>query len=139
MKKNNLESVVTKRAWHQIDAKGQVLGNVATEAARLLRGKHKVEFRLHKDVGDIVVIINAKEVVLTGNKETEKKYIHHTMYPGGLREVNAAKLRQTKPDAIIINAISGMLPKNKLRDAWLKRLKVYASDEHPHKANLAGS
>lgn len=125
------------RNWHRIDAEGKVLGRLATEAAILLRGKHKVGFRPHIDNGDIVVITNAAKVIVTGNKERDKLYQHHTGYPGGLRSVNLETLRKTKPDSIIVGAISGMLPKTKLRDAYLKRLKVYPGENHPHQANLA--
>ncbi len=124
------------RAWHHFDAKGKVLGKLATEVATLLRGKHKPSFRMHIDSGDIVVITNAKEVVLTGQKETDKTYIYHTGYPRGLRSITAAKLRETSPEEIVIKAVTGMLPKTRLRDAQLRRLKVYAGSDHPHGANL---
>ncbi len=124
------------RQWHHLDAKGKVLGRLATEAAVLLRGKHKPSFRNHIDVGDTVVITNAAAVAVTGNKETNKRYIHHTGYPGGLRTTNTAVLRKDSPEQIIVRAVSGMLPKNRLRDQWLLRLKVYAGSEHPHVANI---
>lgn len=134
-----MPSIPTTRNWHHIDASGKVLGRIATEAAVLLRGKHKVSFRNHIDNGDIVVITNAKNVVLTGNKENDKMYHHHTGYPGGLKSISAHKLRETKPEEIITHAINGMLPKTRLRDAYMLRLKVYAGSEHPHAANLAGA
>lgn len=134
-----MPTVPITRNWHHLDASGKVLGRLATEAATLLRGKHKVSFRNHLDNGDIVVITNARQVVLTGNKEKNKIYYHHSGYPGGLKSINARHLRETKPQELIIRAISGMLPKTRLRDGYLQRLKVYAESEHPHQANIAGN
>lgn len=134
---NNTESTTITRNWHHIDANGRVLGRLATEVAVLLHGKHKINFRRHIDMGDIVVITNANKVVVTGNKETDKFYYNHSGYPGGLKTTNVAKLRQTHPERIIIKAVTGMLPKTLLRDDYLKRLKVYAGSEHPHSANLS--
>ncbi len=131
-----VKTSLEERNWHFLDAKDQVLGRLATQAADLLRGKHKVGFRRHIDAGDIVVITNAKHIVVTGNKETDKQYIYHTGFPKGLRTMNVATLRKTKPEEIIIKAITGMLPKTTQRDIWLKRLKVYADANHPHQANI---
>jgi len=127
------------REWHHIDAEGKILGRLATEVATLLRGKHKVEFRRHTDVGDIVVITNAAKIMLTGRKETDKLYRHHTGWPRGLRETSVAKIRAVHPEQLLISAITGMLPKTRQRDQWLKRLKVYPGAEHPHQANVEGS
>jgi len=138
MKKTNSTPTPNEvRMWHHIDAQGKILGKVATEAAVLLRGKLKPEFRRHNDVGDIVVITNAAEVVVTGNKETDKLYRTHSGYPGGLKETSLAKVRATHPNRIIEHAVSGMLPKTKQRDIWMNRLKIYSGAEHPHAANLA--
>lgn len=133
---NNNKATIITRNWHHIDASGKVLGRLATEVAVLLHGKHKINFRRHIDMGDIVVITNASKVVVTGNKETDKFYYNHSGYPGGLKTTNVAKLRQTYPERIIIKAVTGMLPKTLLRDVYLKRLKVYPDSEHPHIANL---
>ncbi len=130
---------MNERNWHLIDAKGAVLGQIATQASILLRGKHKTAFRRYADVGDLVVIINASEVVLTGQKEEDKVYWRHSNYPGGLKSTSVKDLRQTKPEQIIVKAISGMLPKTKQRSVWLSRLRVYPGAEHPHKANIEGN
>jgi len=124
-------------AWHIIDAKGAVLGRLATEAASLLRGKGKIDFVQYLDCGDHVVVINAGDVVLTGNKLQSKTYYHHSWYPGGIKAEYAKELIEENPAKIIINAVKGMLPKNKLQNEWMKRLHVYAGSEHPHQANLA--
>lgn len=128
----------TEHNWHLLDAKGKVLGKVAVEASVLLMGKNKVNHNNYLDNGDLVVVINAKDVVLTGKKLTDKKYISHSGYPGGLKEISAGKLLITNPERLIHGAIYGMLPKNKLRDIFIKRLKIYPSNEHPHKLNIKG-
>lgn len=130
------QSTTPVRTWHHLDASGKVVGRLATEIAVLLRGKHKTVFRRYNDVGDIVVVTNAAKVVLTGQKESHKTYRHHSGYPGGLKEIRARHLREQHPVRIIENAVIGMLPKTKQRDVWMKRLKVYVSDEHPHQANI---
>lgn len=124
-------------AWHVIDAKEQVVGRLATRIADLLRGKAKPEFVLNMDCGDHVVIINAEQAVFTGNKLDQKKYYRHSWYPGGLKETTARNLLETTPAKILEFAVFGMLPKNKLRNEWMKRLHVYAGSEHPHAANVA--
>lgn len=123
-----------ERAWHVIDADGATLGRVATKAAMLLMGKHKPIYTPYIDTGDHVVVINAKKAVLTGKKETQKLYRWHSGYPGGLREVQAAKLRATHPVKMLEEAISGMLPKSKMGKQMYRKLKVYAGDKHPHQA-----
>lgn len=125
-----------ERSWHLIDAKDKILGKVAVEIATLLRGKHKAGFRRHNDLGDLVVVTNAADVVLTGNKEKNKEYHRHSMYPGGLKTITAGDVRQTHPELLIKRAVMGMLPKTKQRDLWMTRLKIYAGAEHPHKANI---
>jgi len=123
-----------QRRWWVIDARGQVLGRVATRAAILLMGKHKPDYVPYMDVGDYVIVINAREVVLTGQKEKKKVYYRHSGYPGGLKSVTAAQVRATHPERLIEWAVSGMLPKNRLRKVYLRKLKVYADDRHPHQA-----
>jgi large subunit ribosomal protein L13 len=123
-----------ERRWHLIDAEGQVLGRVATEAARLLQGKHKPVYTPHIDTGDHVVIVNAAKVRLTGRKEEQKLYRYHSGYEGGVREERAKDLRIKRPTRIVEEAVRGMLPKTKLGEAMWRKLKVYAGAEHPHAA-----
>lgn len=120
------------RTWHLIDAKGKVLGQVATEAATYLIGKHKPTYTPHIDGGDYVVVINAQDVAVTGTKEQNKMYYRHSGQPGGFREENLAALRQRAPERVIEAAVKGMLPKNKLQQPRLLRLKVVAGEEHPY-------
>lgn len=126
------------RKWHVIDAKDVVLGQMATEAAIKLMGKHKPTYTPHIDGGDFVVVINAKEVVLTGNKEARKMYYDHSSFPGGIRTRNTADVRAKKPEELVTRAIYSMLPKNRLRSGRMGRLKVYAGAEHPHQGQVAG-
>jgi large subunit ribosomal protein L13 len=121
-------------SWHVIDADGQVLGRVATVAARLLQGKHKPTYTPFIDTGDHVVVINAATVKLTGRKEDQKIYRQHSGYEGGLREERARLVRQRKPERLVEEAVRGMLPKTKLGDAMYRKLKVYAGPDHPHAA-----
>ncbi|MBM3777064.1 MAG: 50S ribosomal protein L13 [Acidimicrobiia bacterium] len=122
------------RKWHVIDANGQVLGRVATVAARLLQGKHKATYTTFIDTGDHVVIVNAAQVRLTGRKEDQKLYRYHSGYEGGLREERAGVLRKRIPARMVEEAVRGMLPKTKLGDAMYRKLKVYAGADHPHAA-----
>jgi large subunit ribosomal protein L13 len=123
-----------ERQWHVIDAEGLVLGRVATEAARLLQGKHKAVYTPHIDTGDHVVIVNAGRVRLTGRKEDQKVYRYHSGYEGGLREERAKVVRKKNPVRMVEEAVRGMLPKTKLGEAMWRKLKVYAGAEHPHAA-----
>ena len=123
-----------ERQWHVIDAEGQVLGRVASHAARLLQGKHKATYTPFIDTGDHVVIVNAAKVRLTGNKEEQKIYRRHSGYSGGLREERAKVVRQKNPVRMVEEAVRGMLPKTKLGRAMFHKLKVYATDKHPHQA-----
>ncbi len=123
-----------KRKWYLIDAKGKVLGRVATEAARILRGKNKPTFTPHVDCGDFVVVVNAKYVKLTGRKWEQKKYYRHSGYIGGLKEVKASEMVKKHPERLIVRAVKGMLPKNRLGNRLITKLKVYPEAEHPHKA-----
>jgi len=120
--------------WHVIDANGQVLGRVATVAARLLQGKHKAIYTPFIDTGDHVVIVNAGVVKLTGRKEEQKLYRRHSGYEGGLREERAVDVRKRQPVRLVEEAVRGMLPKTKMGDAMIRKLKVYAGAEHPHAA-----
>ena len=129
VKKNEIES-----KWYIIDAANKPLGRVATEAAKLLRGKHKPTFTPHVDCGDYVIIINAKKVNLTGNKLDDKMYYNHSMYPGGLRERNARVMRENYSIEMLERAIKGMLPHNRLGRLMGKKLFVYEDANHPHQA-----
>jgi len=120
--------------WHVIDAEGRVLGRIATDAARLLQGKHKPSYTPFIDTGDHVVIVNAAKVKLTGRKEDQKIYRQHSGYEGGLREERARIVRAKKPERLVEEAVRGMLPKTKLGEAMYRKLKVYAGPDHPHAA-----
>ncbi len=122
------------RKWYVIDAKGESLGRVAAKAAHILRGKHKPTFTPHIDCGDYVIIINAKEVNLTGNKLENKMYYNHSMYPGGLRERSAKVMKEQYPIEMMERAVKGMLPHNRLGRAMYKKLFVYEGETHPHMA-----
>lgn len=123
-----------ERKWYLLDAEGRTLGEVAVEAAILLRGKHKPTFTPHVDCGDSVVIINAEKVVLTGKKLDQKKYYHHSGYIGNLKEVSYRKLMAEKPEFVVTKAVKGMLPDNTLGRNALTRLRVYAGAEHEQAA-----
>src|SRR3954451_979896 len=122
------------RQWHVIDAGGQVLGRVATEAARLLQGKHKAIYTPYIDTGDHVVIVNAARVKLTGRKEKQKLYRYHSGYEGGVREERVKEVRAKQPNRIVEEAVRGMLPKTKMGEAMWRKLKVYAGADHPHQS-----
>jgi large subunit ribosomal protein L13 len=122
------------RTWHVVDAEGQVLGKLASKAAFILMGKHKPRYTPFLDTGDHVVVINAAKVKLTGRKEENKLYRHFTGYPGGLVEMGVPRVRATRPNRMVEDAIFGMLPKTKLGKQMYRKLKVYAGDKHPHAA-----
>ena len=122
------------RAWYVIDASEATLGRISTRVATLLTGKGKPQFTHHIDTGDYVIVINADKLVVTGNKLTDKKYYRHSGFPGGIKEASLADKMAKDSTEVIIHAIRGMLPVNKLRDERLKRLKVYAGSEHNHEA-----
>ena len=122
------------RKWFIVDAESKVLGRLATEIATRLRGKHKPNYSTFQDVGDFVVVVNAEKVRLTGKKLTDKVYYHHTGYIGGLKECTAEELLEKHPTDVLFKAVQGMLPKNSLGRAQLKKLKVYAGGDHPHDA-----
>ena len=134
MKTFSANAETVKREWFVIDATDKVLGRLSTEIARRLRGKHKPEYTQHVDTGDYIVVINAEKVRVTGNKETDKMYHHHTGYIGSLKSTNLAKLRSSHPERIIQHSVKGMLPKNSLGRAMFKKLKVYAGESHSHAA-----
>ena len=123
-----------KRDWFLIDAEGQTLGRLSSKVAQILRGKNKVFFTPHMDMSDFVIVINAEKIELSGNKEDDKFYFRHSGYPGGVTKIQLKKMRQDKPENIIINAVKGMLPHNRLGRKLLKHLKVYKNNIHPHEA-----
>jgi large subunit ribosomal protein L13 len=126
------EDVVHK--WYIVDAENQVVGRLASEVAKILRGKHKPFYTPHVDTGDYVIIINADKVVFTGNKWSQKLYHWHTGYPGGLRQTTAEKMHQRHPERVVEYAVWGMLPKTTLGRAMFRKMKVYATKTHPHAA-----
>jgi large subunit ribosomal protein L13 len=134
MKTHSTRPEEITRDWWLVDADGAVLGRLASEVAKLLRGKHKANFAPHIDVGDHVVVVNAAKIVLTGNKITQKRYYRHSGYPGGLRSKTYEQFLVDHPERAIEKAVKGMLPGNRLGRAMLKKLKVYAGTDHPHKA-----
>lgn len=121
-----------KRNWHLIDAKGKILGRMASEMITILMGKNKVNYVPHLDMGDYVVVINADKVEVSGRKEKQKKYFSHSGYPGGFKEVDYTKLKKEQPAKIIELAVKRMLPTNRLRNKRMRRLKVFAGDKHPY-------
>jgi len=128
-KKEELE-----QKWYLVNAEGKVLGRLATELVKILKGKNKPTYTPHLDTGDFVIVVNAGKLTLTGKKMKDKIYYHHTGYPGGIREINAEKLLAKKPTEMIRMAVKGMLPKNVLGRQMLRKLKVYAGPNHPHEA-----
>jgi large subunit ribosomal protein L13 len=139
LKTYSVKAAEIKREWHIIDAKEKILGKLATEAAKLLMGKHKPIFSRHLDTGDFVVVINAGKIQVTGNKEKQKLYYRHSGYPGNLRKMTLEEMLKKKPERVIEHAVKGMLPKNRLGNAMIKKLKVYAGDSHPHLAQTGTS
>jgi len=134
MKTYSVKQSDIERKWHVIDATDMILGHLATKAASLLMGKHKPMFTRNLDTGDYVVVINASKVRFSGNKEKNKIYYRHSTYPGGLKKVTLEEMMRTKPTWVIERSVKGMLPHNRLGASMLKKLKVYADDNHPHVA-----
>ena len=134
MKTFSAKPAEVKRDWYVIDATDKVLGRVASEVARRLRGKHKPEFTPHVDTGDFIIIVNAAKLRVTGTKEQDKKYYRHSGYPGGIYETTFGKMQQRFPGRALEKAVKGMLPKGPLGYAMIKKLKVYSEAEHPHSA-----
>lgn len=136
MKTYTVKAGEIERRWYVVDAEGQVLGRLASSIATILRGKHKPTYSPHLDVGDFVIVVNAKDIRLTGKKAAQKTYFRHSGYMGGDRQIPFRRMRDRHPDRIIRLAVKGMLPKNALGRAMLRKLKVYAGPEHPHEAQL---
>ncbi len=134
MKTFTAKPQTVEHQWFIIDAKNLVLGRLATEIARRLRGKHKPEYTPHVDTGDYIIVINAEKVQVTGRKRTDKMYHHHSGYPGGIKSISFDKLLEKAPERIIEIAVKGMLPKGPLGRAMFRKLKVYAGTEHQHSA-----
>ena len=134
MKTFSAKSHEVTHDWFVVDADNKVLGRLASEIARRLRGKHKPIYTPHVDTGDYIVVVNAGKMRVTGNKALDKKYFRHSGYPGGIYETNFAKMQAKFPERVLEKAVKGMLPKGPLGYAMLKKLKVYAADSHPHAA-----
>ncbi len=134
MKTFSAKNETVERDWLLVDASDKTLGRLASEVARRLRGKHKPEYTPHVDTGDYVIVVNADKIRVTGNKMTDKIYHHHTGYIGNLKSITLEKLLAQKPEAVIENAVKGMLPKNPLGRAMFRKLKVYSGPEHRHTA-----
>jgi large subunit ribosomal protein L13 len=134
MKTFSAKSHEVQRGWYVVDASGKVLGRMAAEIARRLRGKHKPEFTPHVDTGDYIVVVNADKLRVTGNKSRDKLYHRHSTYPGGIYTTNFEKLQARHPERVLQLAVKGMLPKGPLGYAMLRKMKVYAGAEHPHTA-----
>lgn len=134
MKTFSAKAHEVQRSWFVIDAEDKVLGRVASEVARRLRGKHKPEFTPHVDTGDFIIVVNAGKLRVTGNKGRDKTYFRHSGYPGGIYETNFDKMQERFPGRALEKAVKGMLPKGPLGYAMIKKLKVYADSEHPHSA-----
>ncbi|MEW6636087.1 MAG: 50S ribosomal protein L13 [Actinomycetota bacterium] len=134
MKSYMARPLEVERKWYVVDAEGKTLGRLASEIAKILRGKHKPQYTPHVDTGDFVVVVNADRVIVTGRKAEQKVYRRHTGYPGGLREVSYERMLERKPTEILRKAVYGMMPKTRLARQQLKKLKIYAGPEHPHAA-----
>jgi len=134
MKTYNAKPGEVERRWYVVDAEGQILGRLATQIAETLRGKGKAQYTPHVDTGDFVVVVNAEKIAVTGNKLDEKLYYRHSGYPGGLRSRSLRDELERRPTEVIRTAVKGMLPRNRLGRAQLRKLKVYAGPEHPHEA-----
>lgn len=125
-----------QKKWYVVDAQGLILGRLATFLATVLTGKTKPVYTAHEDVGDFVIVVNAEKVATSGKKKDQKVYRRHSGYPGGLKTIGFAEMQKRAPEKVIVEAVSGMLPKNKLRQVYLKKLKVYSGNEHPHQAQM---
>ncbi len=134
MKTYSARSEDVQKDWYIYDADGQILGRLASDIARRLKGKNSPLYTPHVDTGDFVVVVNAEKILLTGRKMTEKVYYRHTGYPGGIKAATAKEMLEKHPDRVLFNAVKGMLPKNSLGRKMLKKLKVYCGTDHPHEA-----
>jgi len=139
MKTYSTKASDIKREWHVVDASDKVLGRLATRVAGLLMGKHKPIFCHHLDTGDFVVVINAEQVSVTGNKAKQKLYYRHSGYPGGFRSISLERVMPTHPTRVIEHAVKGMLPHTRLGAKMMKRLRVYAGDAHPHQGQIGAT
>ena len=139
MKTYSLKGAEIEKRWQVVDAEGQTLGRLATQVAGLLMGKHKPTYSPHLDMGDFVIIVNAKKVRVTGNKMEDKKYYRHTGYMGGLKTTSLGSMMERHPDRVLRLAVRGMLPRNRLARHVLRHLKVYAGPDHPHQAQVNAS
>ncbi len=134
MKTISLKKSEISKEWWVVNAEDQILGRLASKIAQILRGKHKPNFTPHMDMGDFVIVVNAEKIKVTGNKEKDKTYFRHTGYPGGVKETSLDLLRRKRPESILMNAVKGMLPHNRLGRSIISNLKVYSGVEHPHAA-----
>jgi large subunit ribosomal protein L13 len=134
MKSYMARPLEVERRWYVVDAEGRTLGRLATEIARILRGKNKPQYTPHVDTGDFVVVVNAEKVVVTGKKAEQKVYRRHSGYPGGLKETSYERMMERRPTEILRKAVKGMMPKTRLARQQLRKLKIYAGPEHPHAA-----
>ena len=132
METKSYKSSNVEKNWHLVDAEDKVLGRLAVKIATILSGKNKAQYSPNADLGDFVVVVNAEKVKVTGNKFSQKNYYHHTGYPGGLKTKSFEKMQEDSPEKIIEKAVKGMLPKNKLANQIIKKLKVYSGSVHPH-------
>jgi large subunit ribosomal protein L13 len=132
METKSYKSGNVEKKWHLVDAEDKVLGRLAVKIATILSGKNKAQYSPNADLGDFVVVVNAEKVKVTGNKFSQKNYYHHTGYPGGLKTKSFEKMQEDSPEKIIEKAVKGMLPKNKLANQIIKKLKVYSGSVHPH-------
>ena len=134
MKTQSVNKASVLHDWYLVDADSKTLGRLSTQITNRLRGKHKPEYTPHVDTGDYIVVINADKIHVTGKKETDKFYYHHTGFPGGIKSVALGKMREKSPEKILENAVKGMMPRNRLGRVMLSKLKVYAGNSHPHSA-----
>ncbi len=134
MKSYMARPLEVERKWYVVDAEGRTLGRLATEIAKVLRGKNKPQYTPHVDVGDFVVVVNAEKVVVTGKKAEQKVYRRHSGYPGGMKETSYGRMMERRPEEILRRAVYGMMPKTRLARRQMGKLKIYAGAEHPHAA-----
>ena len=134
MKSYMARPLEVERKWYVVDAEGKTLGRLATEIARVLRGKNKPQYTPHVDVGDFVIVVNAEEVIVTGRKAEQKVYRRHSGYPGGMKETSYGQMMERRPEEIVRKAVYGMMPRTRLARQQMRKLKIYAGPEHPHSA-----
>ena len=132
MKTKSYKSTDLNNKWLLLDARDETLGRLSSKIASILMGKNKAQYTPHNDLGDYVVVVNAEKIKVTGNKDIQKKYYKHTGYPGGLKSSTFSEIIEKKPENVILKAVKGMLPKNKLSSSMISKLKVYEGDNHPH-------